>query len=899
MREEKHVRSLQFALAIAIGLIPTVALTAADSVNSPALPADAPCMKEHWTKVRALVWAKPGTSESALSASNWIEYASAEDYAAGKAGKPAAAPPDANTDIIVPDAPAGQSYVVGYMIPSQYPLPIWPPTLSCRHVSIGANAALDGGIGVSRGKLDHSNWPGSDRIAAIGGNITVRDGGYVYGHLHFVGNKHTWFSMGKSPEPLGRGFLIRKAGGASVTFTASRYDLVDAVTVESGRFVLAPGSHLRTNATLQARIELKKLRRRGFGRVEPYVRVHDKAALEMQAGSRIGRVSPPDDIIPDMRIEGLLQIAKARDGSDAPAVIELTVAEGDGEFLNQGGGLYILPTAEVRNLGSLSITAGNPDAATSDKGVSIFLEKQVDFGKVSIDCLRTGGIAAADPAVAKKALAAATFGKHCAVVGDAIYSKIAFVNFKGGFGTVEFVDGVSTECEILFPLGKRLIVRSMGNRIVQSFDLKSVCAVEIDGKRTEYNPKRALTVQEQGLRKVNALWADVPGKGQIGAYGKQKWPEVPLMVWRRPGQSGTRFVGANWLDDTGRPYFEPPTSVDSKVLDLPVADILLPSADVYYQVVGDRPQWRCRHMIVENNAHFFLTFNIGGNVWMKDGSRMQAPWFGKYCNDAPGLHRFLRFDGMRIDRPRRGAEVPARGHFNISQWGRYQAASGGTIELIGTNMVTDQFSVGGKGTVVISENSHLAPGDRTAFAIMPEATVVLLQDARIGCETTATLGGKASVWVGGTLMIGTPQRPITRDMIFAVTGIDEQNINRQPAENIRCPGVSFLVGEKGRLVMHTVDPTKARLVFKMHDSEKAKARGKSRARDKRYGNPKGIVLDFLGEAKLNGVVFDNVLEGGLMVSPQQRATWKNVSYGENNLAEPDKLYWDLKPEDSP
>jgi hypothetical protein len=77
----------------------------------------------------------------------------------------------------------------------------------------------------------------------------------------------------------------------------------------------------------------------------------------------------------------------------------------------------------------------------------------------------------------------------------------------------------------------------------------------------------------------------------------------------------------------------------------------------------------------------------------------------------------------------------------------------------------------------------------------------------------------------------------------------------------------------------------------MHDSERAKARGKGRGD---FGNPKGIVLDFLGEAKLNGVVFDNVLEEGLMVSPEQRATWKNVFYGEHNLAEPEKLYWEPK-----
>jgi hypothetical protein len=888
------MKLLQFAFMLAVGLMPTLALQAANSADS---PADAPYLKEQWPKVRTLVWAKLGESGTALEPGNWTEFASAEGYAAGKGGKPAAKGPDAKTDIILPDAPNGQSYIVGCMVRAKTrrrSRQSGALTLSCRHVTIGAGAALDGGIGMARGKSVTSDWPDDDTPMDIYGNVTVKDGGYIYGPLRFVGDKHTRFSIGKSPEPLGRSLLIRKAKTAGVTFQAPQYDLVEGMTVESGRLVLATGTNIRTNATLQARIDLKKLRKRGFGRAEPYVWVRDKAALEMQAGSRIGRVNPPGDIIADMRIEGLLQIGRTGDKNDTPAIIELTLAAGDGKFLNQPGGLYIRPAAEFRNFGGLLITASNPDSKASKKGISIFLEKSVDFGKVSIDYLRAGGVAATDPAAAKKALATATFGKHCAASGDAMYSKIEFTSFKGGFGTVEFVDGLSSECEILFPLGDRLIVRSRGNRIAQSFNLKSVHAVEIDRKRTEYNPKRALSTAEQQLRKVNALWADVPGKGQIGAYGKQKWPKVPLMVWRRPGQAGSRFVAANWLDETGRAYFEPPVSVDSKDPDLPVADILLPAADDYYQVVGQRPQWRIRHMTIENGVQFFLTYNVCGNLWMKDGSGMHAPWFGKYSNPAPGVHRFLRFDGMRLRRPKKGETTPQRvdaADWRISQWGCYHTAPGGSLELIGKNHVNDQFRVIGEGKLIISEGSYLSPGLRACFAIQPEATVVLLQDACISVETTAKQLGKASVWVGGTLMIGTPERPITRDMLFPVTGIEEQHIIRKPAGSIRTPGVSFLVSEAGRLVLHSADPTRARLIFKMHDSEKAKAAGK------KYGNPKGTVLAFFGKAELNGVVFDNVLEGGIMVSPKTRATWKNVSYGKNNLAEPEKLYWDPKTED--
>jgi hypothetical protein len=889
------MKAIRFFLTIGVLISPAAGIHASEGPNPwPGLAEDAPCLTEQWPTARTLVWTRPGESGTALEPANWTEYASAEDYAAGREGQPAEVGPDESTDLVLPDAPAGQSYVVGYMVASQYPKPVWPPAMSCRHVTIGAGAALDGGIGVSRGQLRHSNWLGHDRAAAINGNVTVRDGGYVYGHLYFVGDKDTWFSIGRCPEPLGHSLNVRKAHRASVTCMARQYDLVAGVTVESGRLVLGPGTGVRINATCQARIDLKKLNSYGawmYRPYEPYVWVHDGAALDMQAGSRIGRVHPPDDIAADVRIEGLLQIGQVAGSDDAPAVIELTMAEGDGTFLNQPGGLYIGPAAEVRNPGALTITAKDPDSATATKGVSLFLENEVDLGKAKIDCLRAGGIAATDPAAAKKGLALATFGGHCAATGDARYSKIELIDFPGGWGTVEFVDGLSTECEVLFPLGDRLIVRSQGNRICQSFDLDSIHAVEIDGRRTEYRPPRTLSAGEQRLRQVNALWADIPGDGQIGNYGKQDWSKRPLMVWRRPGKTGSRFVAANWLDEAGRPYFELPIGVDQGP-ESPDADILLPAADDFYQVVADRPPWAIRHMTIEDNAHFFLTYNVSGNMWMKDGSGKQAPWFGKYTNTKPGVHRFLRFDGMRIRRPHRAGEAPQRldaADCTISQWGCYQTGPGGTLELIGTNRVNDQFRIAGEGKLIISEGSYLAPGPRACFAIQPEATVVLLQDARISLETTATQLGKASVWVGGTLMIGTPRRPITRDMLFPVTGIEDKFINRHPAGNIRTPGVSLLVGKEGRLVMHTADPIKARLVFKMHDSERAREQGK------RWGDPDGIVLDFEGTTELNGVVFDNVLEAGIMVSPEQRATWKNVSYGEHNLAEPDRLYYDLQP----
>ena len=168
------MKLLQFAFMLAVGLMPTLALQAANSAES---PADAPYLKEQWPKVRTLVWAKLGESGTALGPGNWTEFASAEDYAAGKGGKPAANGPDAKSDIVLPDAPDGKSYIVGCMVraktrrrsPQSGAL-----TLSCRHVTIGAGAALDGGIGVSRGKSVTSDWPDDDTPMDIYGLVQSR-----------------------------------------------------------------------------------------------------------------------------------------------------------------------------------------------------------------------------------------------------------------------------------------------------------------------------------------------------------------------------------------------------------------------------------------------------------------------------------------------------------------------------------------------------------------------------------------------------------------------------------------------------------------------------------------------------------------------------------------------------
>ena len=892
-----------FVSAMMIGFLAAGGLRAAEQasvsaptfgvkIDVPGLADDEPFLKEQWPLTRVLVWAKPGTSGMALSSGSWTQYASTADYLAKKGGRPAAGPPDRNTDIILPDAPDGKPYVAGYIVESfRRRGGLDHPQLVCRHVTIGNGAGLDGGSRTSRGRASfgrHLSW---DTAMAVYGNVTIKDGGYIYGPRYFLGDKHTFFTMGKSPEPLDKSWTIRKENNASVTLLGRKHDLAEGVAVESGRLVLHSNCQLGFNAGYDARIAIKKLRSAVGLQRGSYIYVHKDAVLEMRAGSRIGRIVEPEDPVADLRIEGLLQIGRPGDKKGQPAVLELGMGEGDGGFLRQYGGLYIRRTARVANFGKLAITSHKPGAkASANKGVSVFLEKTVDLGDVSFDYLRPGGIAAVDVKIAKVSAARATFGKHCAAKGDELFSKFDVIGFPGGVGTIEFVDGLKTDCRILFPHAGRLIVRGKGNRTLQSFDLKSVHAVTIAGKRTGFSAKRQLNDKEKELRQKNALWGDVPGKGQYGKYGKQEWPDCPVMIWARPGVSGLRFTGPNWLDATGTPYFECPLISQRNVRsDNPPIDILMPASDTGYSAggwggggnEGGPPN---RHLTIEYNATYGITYNVQGNLWMKHGSGLVGKHRGRFFSEQPNVHRFLRFDGERAGR--NGTLVDGLDAC-IGQWGHFGTGKGSTLEMIGRiRCAADRAYITGHGTIILSEGATLSDGNRAAFSIGPDSTVAFLEDAQLGHEASMQRAGCASILCTGTLMFGLPDRPIRKDMAFVISGMTTKQINRNLGGGGRSPGASLILTDQSRFVIHSVDPKKARVIIKMHDSERAKAQA--------MGTPEGIVCYFAGKAELNGVVFDNVLEGGIMVPAAMRKTWKNIFYGKNNLAEPEKLYWDLK-----
>jgi hypothetical protein len=282
---------------------------------------------------------------------------------------------------------------------------------------------------------------------------------------------------------------------------------------------------------------------------------------------------------------------------------------------------------------------------------------------------------------------------------------------------------------------------------------------------------------------------------------------------------------------------------------------------------------------------------------MKHGSGLVGSHRGRFFNEQPNVHRFLRFDGQRFpnrywfgDGRKLTTKFVESRYAVIGQWGDFAAGAGATLEVIGQIWcAADRAYIRGSGTIILSEGAALSDGGRASFYIGPDSTVAFLEDSQLGTESSMQTLGCASISCAGTLMFGLPDRPIRKDTVFAVSGMTREQVNRTLGGGSRAPGASLILTPQSRIAIHSVDPKKARVIIKMHDSKIAQARSE------RFGKPDGIVCYFAGKSELNGVLFDNIIEGGIMAPPAARATWKNVFFGEHNLAEPDKLYYDLKP----
>ncbi len=393
-----------------------------------------------------------------------------------------------------------------------------------------------------------------------------------------------------------------------------------------------------------------------------------------------------------------------------------------------------------------------------------------------------------------------------------------------------------------------------------------------------------------------AIWPKLSGKE---FYLASKWPAAKMLIWAKPGQSG-RFgqrgeldptQPENWIDAaTGKP----PAQV---VLD-ENTDLHFPAAEKVYSVGFRHSPIRevCRHLTVENNAAFIgggdgVGRQIYGNVWVKRGGKIYA----QGSTTLQGAeHTFFRNDNDTGDRTM------------CSQYFTFNTPA--SVEYLGHVSVLDEFRLK-SGTVIVAPDSILQPGRSAEPSIAASTTLVLLDGAYFG-KWTNEFHRAVDLNCSGTLQGGLPDRPLTRSAGVGLSFRNWQktdfstwsNDPKKGIAQIRLVSGIFRTGSTIRSYSASPDAT---LVITWTGVERTNAVGDPMGADDKalsmFTNkefaaafnaiPRKITVFFEDQVTVDGVRFDNVHPGGiLMKAPESRSAWKRVSYGPGNSIQGDGLF---------
>lgn len=496
-----------------------------------------------------------------------------------------------------------------------------------------------------------------------------------------------------------------------------------------------------------------------------------------------------------------------------------------------------------------------------------------------------------------------------------ILSIFAFTGFAGKVGTLELVDGRKTQCEFLFkhPANQSWILRSKDKATVQSLSHNLVH--KFNGKVV--NKKRKLSQDEKQELEYNSLWGNDVSKKQIGKYAKEKWDKKPLIVWAKPGESASALEDGKWLNENGKLIKGTPWKVEEYTHKRKKrkrgwfdGDVLLPAADQEYKAIqpGNRDHlhaFTIRHLTVEGNARYNIRYTVKGNLWIKDkGMIGEGTQTGGLGSADTNKHTFARFCFFRPEGEITWAFAP-----HISHWVNIDTGDSGSLEVIGMcGGASDRLTLS-KGTLVVSEDSYIGNGNRGSFYSMPGTTAILLDGSRVGCSNPIVAGENGTYGIGGTLSFGTKEHPLKKDFIFSGAFFKKEHFSSKAVPSQRTKGASFVLGPKGKMVVYSSNPKKARVIFCPRSKNLPVSRYvvpnqyvKLIVRKKKklyppkpefWGKPeipKGVTAVFHGKTNFNGVVFDGFYKGGILVDPAARKKWRNVSLGKNNQGKANELF---------
>ena len=81
---------------------------------------------------------------------------------------------------------------------------------------------------------------------------------------------------------------------------------------------------------------------------------------------------------------------------------------------------------------------------------------------------------------------------------------------------------------------------------------------------------------------------------------------------------------------------------------------------------------------------------------------------------------------------------------------------------------------------------------------MQGTTTVLLDGAALGCLDRVLCGRRGTYGIGGLLMFGTPEHPLTRDLCFEGTLFNYEDVTADAAPGQRTSGGEFRAGRDGQ-----------------------------------------------------------------------------------------------------
>jgi len=221
--------------------------------------------------------------------------------------------------------------------------------------------------------------------------------------------------------------------------------------------------------------------------------------------------------------------------------------------------------------------------------------------------------------------------------------------------------------------------------------------------------------------------------------------------------------------------------------------------------------------------------------------------------------------------------------------------------------MTDEFRIYG-GTMVVAADSEMHPGRNATPIIEKGCTLALMDGAWHG--KIINQFDAADMICKGTISGGLPERPLTRNCTFSVGFKNWQPVKfsveprSEEDEEWNTRRTSLILHEGARMIVHSTDLSRARLICRWHQIVRTWAIANQVDRSPYWTNPvirrqfdsvpRRIDLWCGPGVMLDGVLFEDLHAGGLMVADRSvPEAWRDVAFGPSCDGPGERLFREL------